>query len=176
MRKLNAVFQSSSTATVLINRHFIDLDATWLDEAFYLVSKDIVESFLSRRDTLVCHVWESQAIGYWLKNISNLTTFSDNKRLLHLGLEKDVKREICHSFLAIHKSYPETMRKFWGIYEKEAKPLAYHVPPISYNCEYSIAMDYMVWKNKKLWFSEAKLCKDNPTWNREGEYKGRRGF
>ena len=138
-----------------------------------------MESFLNRRDTLVCHVWESQAIGYWLKNISNLTTFSDNKRLLHhqTGLENGAgnRKEICHSFLAIHKSYPKKMRTFWGIYEKEAKPLAYQVPPTSYNCAYSIAMDYMVWKNKKLWFSEPKLCKNNPIWDRDGEYKGRRG-
>ena len=136
-----------------------------------------MDSFLSRRDTLLCHVWESQAIGYWLKNISNLITFSDNKRLLHgeTASENDVanRREICHSFLGIHKSYPPKMRSSWSIYEKEEKPIAYKVPLVSYKCEHPIAMDHMVWKNEKIWFSEPKLCKDNPVWGREGEYKGR---
>ena len=158
------------------------LVATWLDEAFYLVSSDIVESFLSRRDSLFCHVWESQAIGYWIKNISNLTTFADNKRLLHISQEgfsseKDVvnRKEICYSVLAIHQSYPEKMRMLWRAYEKENKPIAYQVPSISYNCKYPLAMDYMFFRNDKLWFAEPKLCKDNPIWHRSGEYKGRKG-
>ncbi len=156
--------------------HFIDLAATWLDESFYLVSKDIVESILNRRDTLVCNIWESQSIGYWLKNISNLKTFSDNKRLLYLKTPgADKRREICHSLIGIHKSYPEKMRTFWGIYEKEAKPLAYQVPPITYNCKNSIWMDIMAFKHDKFWFCGLKLCKDNPIWNPNREYKGAQG-
>jgi hypothetical protein len=156
-----------------------------LDEAFYLASNDIVQSFLDRRDILMCFVWESQAIGYWVKNISNLTTFADNTRLLHrqtgFSSKKDVekRKEICHSVLAIHKSYPEWMRLYWSIYLNENKtaPLkALKVPSVSYNCRYPLAMDYKVWPVKSIWFSEPKLCKDNPTWNRLGEYKGRRGF
>ena len=164
--------------------HCIYLDATWLDEAFYLVSKDIVESFLTRFDTLLCHVWESQAIGHWIKNITNVITFADNKRILHHQSEfssKNVvekRKEICHTVLAIHKSYPDKMRLFWSIYEKEDKNMTYYVPPTSYNCRYPLAMDYMVWRNNKMWFSEPKLCKDYPTWKRDGEneYKGRQGF
>ncbi len=167
------------TPQTALTDHFFYLAATWLDESFYLVSKDIVESVISRRDSLVCNVWESQSIGYWLKDIPNLATFSDNKRLLHhqtgLGNGGGKRTEICHSFLGIHQSYPEKMRTFWGIYEKEDKPLAYQVPPITYNCKYSIAMDYMAWKNNKFWFSELKLCKDNPIWNSNRDYKGRQG-
>ncbi|CAB4009902.1 beta-1,3-galactosyltransferase 6-like [Paramuricea clavata] len=156
--------------------------ATWLDESFYLVSGDIVESFVSRRDTLLCHVFESQAIGYWIKNISNLTTFADNKRLLHasqkgFSTEKDVvnRGEICHSVLGIHQSYPEKMRMLWRTYEKENKPIAYQVPSISYNCKYPLAMDHKFFRRSKFWFAKLKLCKDNPIWNRSGEYKGRNG-
>ena len=75
----------------------------------------------------MCFVWESQAIGYWVKNISNLTTFADNTRLLHrqtgFSSKKDVekRKEICHSVLAIHKSYPEWMRLYWSIYLNENK-------------------------------------------------------
>ena len=152
-----------------------------MDEAFYLVTKDIVMSFLSRRDTLLCSVWESQAIGYWIKDIQNIKTFADNGRIIHLGTgfnsKKNVlrRKEICHSVLAVHKSYPNKMRVFWRIYQKEDKTTSSHVPPISYDCQYPLAMDYMVWRESKLWFSELKLCKDNPTWNRHGEYKGRQG-
>ena len=156
------------------------LGATWLDESFYLTSKDIVQSFLRRKDILMCNVWESQSIGYWLKIISNLTTFTDNKRLLHdrseFDSEKDLqeKKEVCHSHLGIHESYPEKMKSFWSMYEKEKKNVAYHVPPISYDCKYQIEMDYTVWHGNELWFSEPKPCKDNPIWDRVGEYKGRR--
>ena len=141
-----------------------------------------MESFLDRRDSLVCHVWESQAIGYWIKNISNLKTFADNERILHhqtgFSSKEDVikRNEICHSVLAIHKSYPEMMRMYWAIFEKENKITPSKVPPISYNCEYPLAMDYMVWRDTSLWFSEPKLCKDNPIWDRGEEYKGRQGF
>ncbi len=140
-----------------------------------------MESFLSRRDTLVCNIWESQSIGYWLKNISNLMTFADNKRLLHeetglgSGSSEIFRKEICHSFLGIHKSYPRKMRKLWSIYEKEEKPIAYKVPFMSYKCKYPIAMDIFVWKNNKVWFSELKLCKDNPIWDSNRVYKGREG-
>ena len=152
-----------------------------MDEAFYLVSKDIVESFLSRRDTLLCSIWESQSIGYWIKNISDLTTFADNKRILHkrtgFSSEQEVlkRTEICYSVLAIHESYPEKMRMFWRVYEREDNTIAYQVPLVSYNCEYPPAMDYMAWKNVKEWFAEQKLCKDNPVWGRDGEYIGREG-
>ena len=155
------------------------LGATWLDESFYLISKDIVESFLSRKDFLMCNVWESQSIGYWLKIISSLTTFTDNKRLLHhqsgFDSENEIqeKKEVCHSLLGIHESHPEKMRSFWSIYKKEKKNDAYHVPPISYDCKYQIEMDYSVWNGDKFWFSEPKPCKDNPIWGRVGEYKGR---
>lgn len=141
----------------------------------------MVESFLIRKDTLMCHVWESQAIGYWIKNISNITTFADNKRLLHIqtgfNSEKEIadKTEICHSLIGIHQSYPEKMRAFWRIYKQEKKIVTYYVPPISYNCKHPLAMNYMVWKNSKRWFSEPKLCKDKPTWDRDGEYEGRQG-
>lgn len=145
------------------------------------MTRDIIDSFFNRRDTLVCFVWESQAIGYWLRNISNLGTFADNKRILHeeglIKYEEVLNRnEICQSFLAIHKSYPERMRLLWSVYVKEQKTLTYRVPLVSYRCEHQPAMNYKVWTGNKLWFSEPKLCKDNPVWNRDGEYKGRRGY
>ena len=139
-------------------------------------------SFLSRKDTLLCHVWESQAIGYWIKSISNITTFADNKRLLHtrsgFNSEKDIslRTEICDSFLGIHQSYPEKMRAFWRVYEKENKNITNYAPPVTYDCKYPLAMDYKTWNGHSLWFSEPKPCKDNPIWDRNGEYKGRRGY
>ena len=165
----------------MILNSIFTLVVTWLDESFYLVSEDIAHSYLNRRDSLECFVWESQAIGYWIKNISNLTTFADNRRLLHikgLGSKKDVakRNEICQSVLAIHQSYPEMMRMYWSIYEIESKTIPYKVPPISYNCKFPLAMDYKYFSVKSIWFSEPKLCKDNPIWNRDGEYKGRQGF
>lgn len=155
-------------------------DATWLDEGFFLVSRNVVNSFLSRRETLQCHVWESQAIGYWLKNVSDLTTFGDNKRLIHQAgftSESEVAKrtEICHTFVGIHQSYPKKMRLFWSVYQREERQVVYKVPPISYECQYPIAMDIMAFRNDKFWFAELKPCKDNPTWNRGNEYKGREG-
>ena len=141
-----------------------------------------MESFVSRGDTLLCHVFESQAIGYWIKDISNLITFADNKRLLHMSQggfssEKEVVKrgEICHSIIGIHQSFPEKMRMYWRTYENESKPVAYQMPSISYNCKYPLAMDYMFFRHNKFFFAKPKLCKDKPMWNRSGEYKGRHG-
>lgn len=151
-----------------------------MDESFYLLSKGVVDSILSRRDTLECSPWESQAIGYWLKKVANLTTFGDNKRLLHQHqtgftevTEVTKRKEICRSVVGIHRSYPEKMRLYWSVYKREVKPDVYEVPPISYGCQFPISMDIMAWRKNKAWFAELKPCKDNPTWNKGKVYMGR---
>lgn len=155
-----------------------------MDSGFYLVTRNIVDSFLSRRDQLQCLVWEAQAIGYWLKNVSNLTTFADNKRILHRRegfssqTEASQRKEICHSVVGIHQSYPEWMRLFWRVYLREESVDGYDVPPISYDCKYPIGMDISAYRNPRLfnlWYSDLKPCKDNPTWDRGKVYKGRGG-
>lgn len=55
----------------------------YVHESFLLQSSDIVESFLKRKGRLMCHIFESQSVGYWLKAISNFITFTDNDRLVH---------------------------------------------------------------------------------------------
>ncbi|XP_046863750.1 uncharacterized protein LOC124457562 [Xenia sp. Carnegie-2017] len=156
-------------------------DKTMLDESFLLMSSDIVKSFLRRKNTLKCLVWESQSIGYWLKDISNLTTFSDNSRLIHrrssslnFKSDKDVKKrsEICHSVLGLHQSYPDKMRLYWSIYEKEVKLKQYAISKVAYICKFKPNVNYMAWKNEELWFSEPKPCKNNPIWRVANEYLG----
>ena len=148
------------------------------------MTSDIVESFLKRKDNLTCHVWESQSVGYWLKAISNLTTFTDNGRLVHLRSSSndfssdeivEKRNEICHSILGLHQSYPDQMRLYWSVYEREDNITQYKIPKVIYNCQYKTNMNYMVWEDDKKWFSEPKPCKDNPTWRDEKEFVGRDG-
>ena len=132
----------------------------------------------------MCNPWEGQSIGFWLKKITNLTTFSDNGRLVHMrstsqqfSSDKVVKlrKEICHSLLGLHQSYPDQMRLYWQIYEKEDKVKQYVIPPTSYHCVHQINVNYMAWKPNPQWFAPPRPCRDNPIWSTGQKYVGREG-
>ena len=151
------------------------LGAVAIDEGFIIMSSDLIKNFLSKiNTTLLCHPFGGQNIGIWLNGM-NVTRFGDNKRLFHLRFESKVKAskrtEICHTALGIHRSYPEEMRLYWRIYQKEDKNVSYEIPKISFPCRLPPGLNYKVMFKK--YFAKPKLCRDNPIRDRGEYFKGR---
>lgn len=146
-----------------------------IDEGFIIVTSDIIQSFLSRANTtLLCHPSGTQALAIWLRNISGLRMFGDNKRIFQSlkDFEKTERRknEMCRKVLAVHQSYPDTMKSFWRTYVREGKR-SYAVPKIVFPCNLPPVYDYRASRGK--WFAVPKLCRDLPVWNRGKYFKGR---
>ena len=162
----------------LLNSFFVLISgAIAIDEGFIILTKDLVKSILDRvNTTLPCHPYGGQAIGMWLKNVSNLQTFGDNKRLFHLRFdskEKAAKRnEICSTALGVHQSYPEEMKIYWDVFKNE-KPTNHSVPPIVFPCRFPPGINYKIFGGR--YFAEPKPCKDKPIWERGEYFKGRHG-
>ena len=153
---------------------FLISGAVAIDEGFVILSSDLVKSIIDRiNTTLLCHPFGGQNIGIWLNDYTGVQTFGDNKRLFHLNFDSKVvaakRREICSTALGIHKSYPEEMRIYWNVYQKEPKNRTYIVPPIVFPCRFPRGINYKVFGGN--WFAEPKLCKDNPIWSEA--FKGR---
>ena len=149
-----------------------------IDEGFIIISNDVVQNILSKVDTtLLCHPFGGQNIGIWLNDMPDVTTFGDNNRLFHLNYdskEKAAKRkEVCHSALGIHKSYPEEMRLYWKIFLNENKNVTYEIPPIAFPCRHPRGINYKVFEGQ--YFAEPILCKNNPIWEKGEFFKGRQG-
>ena len=145
----------------------------YLDEAFILLTSDLIRSILARKDTtLLCHPFADQSIGLWMNSVPNLLTFADSnrlgdpRRLEKIKLQKG--REICHTKLGIHKSYPDDMRHWWNTYLHEEKQVNPQVPPISYSCHLPIGIN----ESKYGGPYTPKLCKDRPIWNFGEFFKG----
>ena len=141
----------------------------YFDEAFIIITKDLIQSFLDRKNsTLLCQPYGDQSIGMWLNAISTLTKFED-KRLGDLKPREKIKtrngHETCQSKLGIHKSYPEEMKLYWNISQHENKDIKPEVPPETFDCKFPFGID----ENKYGARFAPKLCKDNPVWN-FGEY------
>ena len=148
-----------------------------IDEGFIILTKDLVSSILDRvNTTLLCHPYGGQAIGMWLKDVPNLQTFGDNKRLFHLrydSKEKAAKRkEICNTALGIHQSYPEEMKIYWKVFKNE-EPADQNVPPVAFPCRLPLGINYRIYSGK--YFAVPKPCKDKPIWDRGEYFIGRQG-
>ena len=137
----------------------------YFDEAFIIITRDLVQSFLDRKNsTLLCQAYGDQSIGLWLNAIPTFTKFAD-KRLGDLRPREKIKvrtgHEICLGKIGIHKSYPEYMRLYWNISQHENKNIKAEVPPESFDCKFPHGID----ENKYGPRFAPKLCKDNPVWN-----------
>ena len=144
-----------------------------IDEAFILITRDVTKSFLDKKNskssTLLCNPHGGISIGLWLNDRPDVITFADNKRLGDLDKKERLKRlkgdEICHTRLGVHRTYPDIMRIYWSIYQKENRNVKSQIPPVTYDCPLPRFIN-----NTKLRAKiRSKLCRENPMWNM-GEY------
>eukprot|EP00794_Sanderia_malayensis_P009818 gene9818-10825_t len=154
---------------------------TRIDEGFMILSVDLVLEFLRDRDQLLCHKFGDQAVAMWIyrsMNIEPITWFADN-RIHHdppasYILEFKHRKEICHTFLNLHGTYPSEMEVFQKIVSREKRNLgtSYDIPPVIDNCPYSREVFYWGMMGAR-YFARPVPCKDEPTWVRASSYVGR---
>jgi len=157
-----------------------------VDDGFMILSRDIIEEVLGRLNTtLVCSAFGDQAVASWIQESSkDIIYFLDNSRIIHQEVtsymgNKYLIPNICNTYLGLHGTYPDYMRKYWKLYidEHHAYGRDYSIPaitPFEYACEHSKDFNFEVFEPP--YYSERKLCKYNPTFKGSNEqYLGREG-
>lgn len=159
-----------------------------VDEGFMILSRDLIDEFLLRlNSTLLCSAFGDQAVANWIQESTKgeeIIYFLDNSRIIHQEVtsymgNKYLIPNICNTYLGLHGTYPDYMRKYWKLYtdEKYTYGRAYTIPeikPFEYICEHSKDFNFEVFEPP--YYSERKLCKYNPTFKGSDEqYLGREG-
>ena len=143
---------------------------TWLDEAFMIFSKDIIQKFLAQNESsMLCHPQADQQVMLWLSNILHKTYFHDT-RLHHTPPASFVARfsnisNVCDSHLGVHGAYVKTMY-YLGLRANDSAKEVSTIPDFARFCK-NTKFDHRVFNPQ--WRYEPKPCKGNPTWNLEGE-------
>ena len=148
-----------------------------------VLTADLVNEFLRDKDKLMCHKYADQAVAMWIyKSMkSNPVTWFGDTRIHHdppasYVYSFKLRQEICHTYLSVHGSYPEEMRYFQDIFEKERRNLGlvYDVPAVKDFCVYG--RDNFLWhKFTRSYYAEPLPCRDEPIWVSDaGIYNGRR--
>lgn len=138
-------------------------DAVWLDEAWMVFSRDIIERFLAQdARTMLCHPHADQQIAMWLNAIPERLYFHD-PRLYHqapVSFEQKVTN-VCASLMGVHQAYAEKMR----IYERVSNDGGRHYVPQIRNfsdvCPH-YGFDYRTMSHPFLF--NPKPCVGNPAW------------
>ena len=84
------------------------------------------------------------------------------------------RKEICHTYLSLHGSYPAEMRAFRRLIEKERRSIGtdYDIPPIVDLCPFR--RDSFDWSMMTGQFhTMPRPCKDEPIWVSKRVYQGR---
>ena len=139
---------------------------TWLDEAFMIFTKDIIQKFLAQNESsMLCHPHADQQVMLWLSSILNKTYFHDT-RLHHHPPASHVPRfsnisNVCDSHLGAHGAYGETMY-YLGLRANDSAKDVSAIPDFAKFCK-TTKFDHRAFRG--LWRHEPRPCKDNPTWN-----------
>ena len=145
-----------------------EVGITWMDEAFMIFSKDVIQNFLAQnKSTMLCHPHADQQIALWLKDIPNQIFFHDT-RLHHSPPASFVPKfdkitNVCDSYLGVHGAYVDKMR-YLGLNASDTAKDVSPIPDFSSFCK-TRRFDYRVFNPQ--WRFEPKPCKDNATWNIE---------
>ena len=152
-----------------------------IDEGLMILSADLVHEFLRDKDKLLCHKYGDQAMAMWIYRSMKrepVTWFGD-ARVHHdppasFLFEFRQRKEICHTYLSLHGSYPTEMREFMRIIEKERRNFGtdYTIPPIVDVCPFrreNFNWDMMTGQ----FHTRPRPCKDEPIWVSKHVYRGR---
>lgn len=99
------------------------------DEGFILINHKLAKRILERENSLICTNFGGTAVSKWVLDISkteNISWFADNDRVWHhppvsFVPELKTKKEICHTYLALHGVYFNDMGVFHKIMLGENK-------------------------------------------------------
>ena len=126
----------------LVWGHFhCSVGITWIDEAFMVLTPDIIYKFLSQNEsTMLCHAHADQQVGLWLNNITERLFFHDPRLWHHPPASYSPQfadaTNVCGSYLGIHGTYPEKMRYFGKNSNDSAKDV-FVMPEFKGFCPYT---------------------------------------
>lgn len=156
--------------------------ATRVDEGWMLLSNALIQSFLSREDSLLCHAFGDQQVALWLNDEKNCEIFHDF-RIHHHPPAKEVRRFqnnpfVCQEYIAIHGAYPSQMLTFWNASLQSGHSLKSSenlLTPSQKYCPYNGIFDWRFIGSEESWYRlPPKPCRENPSWNLNGiSYLGR---
>jgi hypothetical protein len=92
-------------------------DLVYVDEAWMVFTKDIIERFASQnKTTMLCHPHADQQIALWLNDIPSKLYFND-ERLHHYPRASQTKQfdnatNVCDWYLGVHGAYGNKMLHF----------------------------------------------------------------
>lgn len=148
-----------------------------IDEGWVMLTEDLVRTFLKTKSTLQCSRFADQALAMWIYDLMKKKTilwYGDIRIFHHPPAatisEFKIRKELCHTFLSLHGSYPIDMRVFQLIQEREQHFYGhtYDVPPVIDVCPYERNNFNWKWFDPN-YYTEPKPCKQNPIWSNGGE-------
>ena len=140
-------------------------DAVWLDEAWMVFSRDIIEKFLTQdARTMQCHPHADQQIAMWLNNITERVYFHD-PRLFHAAPESFEEKvtNVCGPLMGVHQAYATRMRIYGSV--SHDGPRRY-IPPVT---NFSEVCPHHGFDYKTMvypFFFEPGPCAKNPAWRK----------
>ena len=155
-----------------------------VDEGFMLLSRDLIDAFVSNKHKLWCHKSGDIAISSWIYDImenDHVEWFHD-VRIHHEPTAADVferfskRREICKTYLSVHGVYSKEMRILHviDVNARRETPNSFEIPHIDYNCSYD-----RTFFNFNLvpdpWYAVPRPCHERPLWTSTHMYVGRGG-
>lgn len=162
--------------------HCLFRDIIYVDEAWILLTSDVIERFLSQDpQRILCHPHADQQIPVWINKL-----YSNNDSLVHFDEHRlhhfppatrlskkfsDLTR-VCDSYLGIHGASPGMMRDFWrdsGDAPKSNSTLK--LTRISETCHFPNVFN--ISKITGSYKFELRPCITNPRWTpKEGMWLG----
>lgn len=142
-----------------------------------MLTEDVVRSILKTKSSLMCSRFADQSLAMWIYDLMKkkaITWYGDERIFQHPPSstinEFKIRKEICHTYLSLHGSYPIEQRVFRLIDEHERRTYGgfYDIPPVIDVCPY--AKEAFNWKWFDPTYNTVPLpCKNNPIWSDGGE-------
>lgn len=145
-----------------------------------MLSKALVDEFLSKKNKLMCHPYGDQQVALWMNDVIDSVYFHDPRVVDEVSARiPELKHlpEICRTFLALHGSYLHEMLTYWEIKEME-KGNDYWVPSIeefSNVCSLNKTFDWRAMGGPPYGW-EPKPCFTKPVWDIYHIHRGRNGM
>ena len=142
-------------------------EIVYMDEAWVLFSKDVIEKFLAQNlRSLLCHPFGDQMFSLWINATRIILTDFDDHRLHHYPPAGKLSEffsmtDVCNKYIGIHGSYPDLMQHLWMNSDDGPKTIT-KLTTLNTTC--SLPKIFDVDKFEGFYKHKPKLCLEKPRW------------
>ena len=142
-----------------------------------MLTEDLVRDILKSRDSLPCSRFADQSLAMWIYHLMKqkpITWYGDERIFHHPPSatvnEFKVRKEICHTYISLHGTYPIEQRvyRLIDLQERQTYGQKYVIPPAVDVCPYSRENFNWKWFDP-TYYTEPVPCGKNPVWSEGGE-------